>query len=183
MVAQSVQLKPQDIIVLLKLAVRRDTNWTYPQLAASLGLSVSEVHAGIRRAVLARLAFLKDPRAVAVNAQNLLEFLVHGVKYAFPVVRGPITRGHPTAHAAPVLRRAITGAEGIPPVWPDPEGPVRGEGFPPLYPSPSVVRALLADPPMYDAAALVDAIRGGSARERKIAADLLGRLLLGKGAR
>jgi len=42
----------------------------------------------------------------------------------------------------------------------------RVERFP-LYPEQAVLRAHLADRPMHDAAALVDAIRGGSARERQ----------------
>jgi hypothetical protein len=171
------QLKPQDVLVLLKLAVRNDPVWSYPQIAAALGMSASEVHAAIQRAVLARLAVIHQPRVIGVHSQNLLEFLLHGVKYAFPVVRGPITRGHPTGYAAPVLRNRIVHGEGLPPVWPDPEGTVRGESFSPLYPSQAAIRAILADPPMYDASALVDAIRGGSARERKVAAELLERLM------
>jgi hypothetical protein len=171
------QLKPQDVLVLLKLALREDGVWSYPRIAAELGMSASEVHAAMRRAVLAKLAVAQQPKGFSVHTKNLLEFLVHGAKYAFPVARGPVTRGHATAYAAPVLRNRITEGEGSPPVWPDPEGVVRGESFSPLYPSPAVIRAIVADPPMYDAAALVDAIRGGAARERQIATELLQRLL------
>jgi hypothetical protein len=171
------QLKPQDVLVLLKLALREDDAWSYPRLAVELGMSASEVHAAVRRAVLAKLAVPEQPKGFSVHSQNLLEFLVHGVKYAFPVVRGPVTRGHATSYAAPVLRSRIVEGEGLPPVWPDAEGTARGEAFSPLYPSQSVIRAILADPPMYDATALVDAIRGGSARERKVAVELLERLL------
>lgn len=177
MLAKAPQLKPQDVLVLLKLAVRNDTAWSYPQMAAALGLSASEVHAAVKRAVLARLAVIHQPRVVGVHPQNLVEFLVHGVKYAFPVVRGPITRGHPTGYAAPVLSARIMAGEGLPPVWADPEGTVRGESFSPLFPSQAVIRAIIADPPMYDATALVDAIRGGSARERQVATELLARLV------
>lgn len=177
MLAKTPQLKPQDVLVLLKLAVRNDAAWTYPQLAAGLGMSASEVHAAVQRAVLARLAVIQQPRTIGVHPQNLLEFLVHGAKYAFPAVRGPITRGHPTGYAAPVLRRLIAPGEELPPVWPDPEGTVRGESFSPLYPAEAVIKAILADPPMYDATALVDAIRGGSARERQVATGLLQRLV------
>ncbi|MFY3744883.1 hypothetical protein ACOQFB_13310 [Anaeromyxobacter sp. Red801] len=126
---------------------------------------------------MAKLAIAHEPKGFRVQSQNLLEFLVHGVKYAFPAVRGPSTRGHPTAHAAPALRTKIVNGDGLPPVWPDPEGPVRGESFSPLYASPSVLRAIVANPAMYEATALVDAIRGGSARERAMAIQLLERLL------
>ncbi len=177
MLLKAPQLKPQDVLVLLKLAVRNDAVWSYPQIAAALGMSASEVHAAVKRAVLARLAVVHQPKVIDAHHQNLLEFLVHGAKYAFPVVRGPITRGYPTGYAAPILRSRIVDGEGLPPVWPDPEGTVRGESFSPLYPSQAVIRAILADPPMYDATALVDAIRGGSARERQLAVEILEQLV------
>lgn len=177
MLPKAPQLKPQDVLVLLKLAVGGDDPWSYPRIAVELGMSASEVHAAMRRAVLAKLAVASQPKGFRVHAQNLIEFLVHGVKFAFPVARGPITRGHPTAYAAPVLRKRIVEGEGLPPVWPDPEGTVRGESFSALYPSQAVIRAILADPPMYDAVALVDAIRGGSARERQVATELLEQLV------
>lgn len=128
-------------------------------------MSASEVHAAVKRAVLAKLAVPDQPKGFSVHAQNLVEFLVHGAKYAFPVVRGPVTRGHATSYAAPVLRGRLVEGEGLPPIWPDPDGTTRGESFSPLYPSQAVLRAIVAGPPMYDASALVDAIRGGSARE------------------
>lgn len=171
------QLKPQDVLVLLKLLLREDGVWSYPRIAAELGMSGSEVHAAVKRALAAKLAVPQEPRRIEVQAQNLLEFLVHGAKYAFPVARGPVTRGHPTSYAAPALRRRLVENEGLPPVWPDPEGPVRGESFSPLYASQAVIRAILADSALYEAVALVDAIRGGTARERKAATELLERML------
>jgi hypothetical protein len=54
-----------------------------------------------------------------------------------------------------------------PPVWPDPEGSMRGYEFSPLY--SSVSHACKVDPNLYELLALVDAIRDGRARERKIA--------------
>jgi hypothetical protein len=61
------------------------------------------------------------------------------------------------------------------PVWPDPEGEVRGEELRPLYRSaPGAARK---DPALYELLALVDAIRGGRARERNLAVEeLKGRL-------
>jgi len=183
MLAKAPQLKPQDVVVLLDLALRQGGDWTYPQVAAKLGMSASEVHAAIRRSVLARLAVAPPGKPISVNRRNLLEFLVHGARYAFPVVRGPATRGHPTSHAAPVLEKRIVDDAGLPPVWPDAAGPVRGESFSPLYPSASVVTAIVADRALYDAVALVDAIRGGSARERQVASGLLEKVLESEAAR
>jgi hypothetical protein len=60
---------------------------------------------------------------------------VHGVRYAYPLQRGAMTRGVPTAYAAPPLSEHIvmSAADAVP-VWPDPEGQVRGEAWSPLYP-------------------------------------------------
>jgi len=100
-----------------------------------------------------------------VNRRALLEFLVHGVKYVFPAVRGRTTRGIPTAHAAPPLAKQIVAAGELPPVWPDPHGSVRGETFMPLH--RSAVAAAKKDSKMYELLALVDAVRDGRARERR----------------
>lgn len=105
------------------------------------------------------------------NRAALLEFLTHGIKYAFPAKRGNLTRGMPTAHGAPPLAALIdSGGEPLP-VWPDPEGEVRGESFEPLY--RSAPKAARRDPQLYEILCLVDAIRGGRARERTLAEKLL----------
>jgi hypothetical protein len=127
-------------------------------------MSASEVHASLRRAALSGL-FREDSRAV--NRPALLEFLVHGVKYAFPPERHAITRGLPTAHAAPPLRDHFPASSEVPPVWADPAGSTRGEELEPLY--GSVPRAARADARLYELLALVDAVRAGRARERALA--------------
>lgn len=160
-------LKPQDIVVLLKLVALADQPWTFQRLAAELSISQSEVHAAVRRAVAARLMSGADSSAGRPLRQQLLEFLVHGVKYAFPPVRGEIIRGVPTGYAAPPLDKQIAGSSDPPPVWPYAEGSVRGYAFAPLY--RTVPEAALRDPALYELLALVDAIRDGRARERSLA--------------
>lgn len=164
-------LKPQDVVVLLKL-VGSGGEWSYPSLAHALGMSASEVHAAMIRAAESGLlnAVTKRP-----NRQALLEFLVHGLRYVFPAKRGAVTRGLPTAHAAPPLKGRIAASSDMVPVWPDPEGQVRGEELRPLY--RSVPGAARRDPALYELLALVDAIRGGRARERSLAAEELRRRL------
>jgi lambda repressor-like predicted transcriptional regulator len=44
-------LKPQDLYLLLVLASCRDRGTTYPELAELSGLSMSEVHAALSRAL------------------------------------------------------------------------------------------------------------------------------------
>jgi hypothetical protein len=48
-------LKPQDFLVALKLLALGERHWTYASLAYELGLSVSETHAAVRRALAAGL--------------------------------------------------------------------------------------------------------------------------------
>jgi hypothetical protein len=166
-----VSLKPQDVAVVLKLALQAAERPSYAQLAADLGLSASEAHAAVRRAQQVGLVDA-DRRP---NRTALLEFLVHGLKYVFAAVRGPVTRGMPTAHAAPPLEAELAGGGDLPPVWPSPEGTVRGEALEPLY--RSAVKAAQRDPQLYECLALIDAIRSGRARERKLAEQHLRNIL------
>jgi hypothetical protein len=160
-------LKPQDIVVALKLVVLREQKWTYVQLAYELGMSQAEVHAGIKRLFAAGLVMKDSLAQVRPVNQALEEFLVHGIKYAFPPVRSGITRGMVTSSSAPPLDKEFVQSEDLPPVWPDPEGPIRGQEFSPLY--RSVPKAAQIDRQLYELLVLVDAIRGGRARERDIA--------------
>lgn len=166
-------LKPQDIVVLLKLIVAKSRDWSFASLAAELFMSPSEVHAGIKRATAARL--YDDSRKMPVR-KNLEEFLVHGVKYAYPPQHGALTRGIPTGYAAYPLNELLTlGANDVPPVWSHPEGEVRGYEFSPLY--KSAPAAAMKDKDLYAMLSLLDAIRDGRARERELAIkELINRL-------
>ena len=162
-------LKPQDTLVLLKLTgidnVARRT-WTYGALALELSMSPAEVHAATIRAVAASLASRKAGKVVPVIS-NLEEFLIHGLKYVFVPERGELTRGMPTGVAAPPLREKFQPGKDPPPVWPDPEGSARGVAFSPIY--KAAPKAARRDPFLYELLVLVDAIRGGRARERSVA--------------
>ena len=159
-------LKPQDICVLLKIAALEHAPWSYSQLAYELAMSASEVHAGVKRSLEASLIKLDDGWGYP-DPGPLCEFLVHGLKYVFTPVRGGLTLGMPTAHAAPALSRLLPQSEGPPPVWPDPEGEVRGTEFSPLY--KSVPRAARRDARLYELLALVDAIRAGGGKAHDMA--------------
>jgi len=167
-------LKPQDILVLLKLVAQGNQPWSYNGLAVELGMSPSEVHGAIKRAIAANLAVEFD-RLIQPNFRNLEEFLIHGLRYVFVPDRGQMTRGMPTAHAALPLSRNMVQDQEPPPVWPDSEGDIRGMLFSPLY--RSVPQAAKRDPVLYELLALVDGLRGGRAREREIAAKELRRRL------
>ena len=159
-------LKPQDIVFLLKLVAIGKKPWSFNKLALELEMSPSEVHAGAKRAIAAQLA-IKENDIIRPNIRNLEEFLLHGIRYVFVPERGSLQRGKPTAYAAEPLSSYIVDSGDPPPVWPDPEGSIRGESFSPLYKSAPI--AAKNDPKLYELLALVDAIRGGQAREREIA--------------
>ena len=159
-------LKPQDVLFLLKLVALGKEPWTFNKLSIELGMSPSEVHAASKRVIAARLA-IKDGNSIWPNIQNLEDFLLHGIQYVFIPERGQLNRGMPTAYASAPLDSYFVEDNEPPPVWPDPEGDVRGESFSPLYKSaPSAAKK---DSKLYQLLALVDAIRGGRARERDIA--------------
>ena len=96
---------------------------------------------------------------------------VHVVKYVFPPQICGESRGVPTAWAGPPLVSMLAEADGLPPVWPDPEGDRRGIALEPLH--SSVPRLARHDPRLGEALALVDGIRIGDARVRGLATELL----------
>ncbi len=106
-------------------------------------------------------------RSRRIRRKPFLEFLLHGVPYVFAASPGEVTRGMPTAWAAPVLAAQLTQSEGMSPVWPSPAGNVQGIAVKPLY--RSVIKAVQRNPELYDLLALVDALRMGRARERRMA--------------
>ena len=159
-------LKSQDILLLLKLVSIKNNEWSFNKIAIELGMSPSEVHAASKRAVKAKLA-IKQEGQVRPIIRNLLEFLTFGIQYVFVPERSGLVRGVPTAHAVEPLVSHFVSNNEPPPVWPDPEGEVRGESFSPLY--RSAPYASKSDPELYQLLALVDAVRGGRAREQEIA--------------
>jgi len=161
-------LKPQDVVILLKLIAIGKAPWSYGPLAVSLWMSPSEVHAGVKRTIAARLASKRKDRAIP-NARNLEEFIIHGLPYVFVPELGEVTRGMPTSYAGPPLSSLFDASDDLPPVWPDKSGEVKGQAFSPLY--KSVPQAAREDDTLYALLTLVDAIRGGRAREKSMAVE------------
>lgn len=168
------RLKPQDVVVALKFCVYGSNRPPFAQIAADLGMSASEVHGAVKRAQAAHL--LHGPEMLdRPNVSAIEEFLIHGIRYAFPAERGGPTRGVPTSYAAEPLSQLIAPGDEPIPVWPHPEGNKRGIAFTPLYKTVPV--AALRDLLLYKYLALVDAIRDGRTRERKLAEQELSKLL------
>ena len=159
-------LKPQDLAIALKLVALKGQWLPYAALGAAMRLSRFEAHAAVQRLMAARLVADIQGRPRPVLAA-LRAFVIYGAPYAYPAVRGEMTRGFPTAHGVAPLKDAIVAANELPPVWPHPEGVARGPGLLPLY--ASLPLAARDDPALYVLLALFDALRAGQARERGLA--------------
>jgi len=169
------ELKPQDIVVALKLFTHGTERLSMQRLGALLGLSSSRIHESIHRLARANLAKRLGPGRYRPNTANLIEFIVHGLKYAFVPEIGEYTRGIPTAAYAPPLSEELPASDEPPYVWPDPEGAVQGISFSPLH--RCIPKAIRQDARLYELLAMVDSIRGGRIRDRRMAIDRISRSL------
>lgn len=155
-------MKPQDIVLLLKVIALNSDNWQQIPLAQSLKMSQSEVSQSVARS---KYASLLDDSGKRVMRQALMDFLQYGMAVVFPVKPGAVVRGLPTAHSAAPLNKEISSGEEY--VWPYAKGQVRGHGIVPLY--SSVPQAAMEDEKLYALLALADALRVGRAREKNLA--------------
>jgi hypothetical protein len=166
--SQQPSLRPADVAVALRLA--GEPGEGYEALSGALAISLGAAHNSVGRLEQAGLVV---PESRDVDRRSLLEFLVHGARFAFYPVVGPEGRGVPTAHAAPPLSDDIVGDTAF--VWPSARGSARGTTLTPLYAgAPETVETA---PEVYRALALVDALRVGRVRERRLAREHLERLL------
>lgn len=159
-------MKPQDIVILLKILLWQDRKWRQLDLALELGVSQGEINFALNRLVKSGLL---DAKKLHPMKRALAEFLIHGLKYVYPAELGPLGRGMATAHFHDSLAKKLVTGDDHKIVWSDPEGKERGQLLEPLY--PSVPFAAKKDLELYEWLALIDAIRIGSARVQKIAAD------------
>ena len=63
-------LKPQDVLVMLKLVALKEKHWSYAWLGVNLDMSVSQLHSAIKRALSAKLA-VKQYDDIRPNIRNL----------------------------------------------------------------------------------------------------------------
>ncbi len=155
-------MRPHDIIILLKIVTYAEDNWYMKDVANELFISQSEVSQSLNRSLMAGLVSSNKKR---VMKSALFDFLVHGLKYVYPVRPERMVRGMKTSHSAPPLSNIILSSETY--VWPYAEGDARGFSVEPLH--PNVPKACLKDNKLYELLALVDALRIGSKREFNLA--------------
>lgn len=159
-------LKPQDILILLKICTLEGQDWFQHTLSEDLGISQSEISECLSRS---KYSGLIDASGKKVNVLGFLDFIQFGIKYVFPQQPGPIVRGIATAHSAPPLDKEIISDQNY--VWPYARGTVRGQAIQPLY--KTIPKAVLNDKKLHEVLALVDAIRVGKVREQQLAISLL----------
>ena len=155
-------MRPHDIVVLLKIAAKKDDPWFMKDLSHELGISASEISESLNRSAIAGL-ISKDKKQLMRLA--ILDFLAYGLRYVFPAMPGGMVKGIPTAHSAHPLADSIRSNTAY--VWAYPEGKVRGESVAPLH--ANLPQACAQDQLFYEYMALCDALRVGKAREKKLA--------------
>src|SRR5690348_17324813 len=97
------RLKPQDVVLALKLA-NPATPRSYVELGEAVRLSSAEAFQGVKRLELCRLYSRSLGR---VLRPQLLDLLVHGLPYVFPARVGRRAKGVPTAGSVEPLRDVL----------------------------------------------------------------------------
>jgi hypothetical protein len=159
-------MRPQDIVILLKILIFPKPDWQYRELASALGLSISEISESLTRS---HLAGLVDESKKIVHRQSLMEFIEHGLHYVFPQAPGTMVTGIPTAHSQAYFSARFASEFNY--VWPYDDGKMRGLSITPLY--KGVPKAVLADEKLHLLLAAIDIIRVGRMRELKEALAVL----------
>lgn len=164
-------LKPIDLLVGLKILTSKQ-DWTQMGIASALCISSSQVNAAIKQLIEGNLFSLRQGKPQPVYAA-LKEFILFGAPYCFPAKLAELTVGVPTAYAAKPLSDEISLGRDPIPVWPYAQGKSRGVALEPLH--RNVPKALLQfpDSDLHEILVLLDALRIGRAREKKMAQKLL----------
>jgi len=165
------QMKPQDVVLVLKIIAINTENWQQKPLADELKMSQSEVSQALARLQYSGL-MLENGKQVMRLA--LMDFLQYGISYVFPQKPGAIVRGIATAHSAPPLNNKIISNDNY--VWPYAKGNTKGQAINPLF--KSLPEAIEKDEKFYQLIALVDALRVGRKREKEMAIVALKKLIL-----
>jgi hypothetical protein len=139
------------------------------QLANVLHVDHTLVHRALKRA---EAAGLYAPISKAVNRADFEELMTHAARFIAPAKLGELTRGVPAAWATEPISGIIHQPDREPPpVWPDARGKVRGQALEPLH--PAAVRASRESRALARLLSIIDSLRAGDIRVRKVAANVL----------
>lgn len=163
-------VRSQDVVVAAGLLALGEAPGAQATLARLIELPPSRVSESVRRLAENGL-YARSLRRL--RHARLLDFLTHGVPWMFPAEPGPVARGVPTSHSGPVLDALIAAGQAY--VWPSDAGDVDGRCVEPIH--PTAVPLALALPDAYKLLSLVDAMRVGRVREKRLASDALREML------
>lgn len=100
------------------------------------------------------------------------QLVLRRLRVIAPAPLGELTRGVPAAWAAQPIATTIRQPKSeSPPVWPDPLGAVRGQTLQPLH--PAAAQASRDTPQLASLLSIIDSLRAGDTRVRKVAAAAL----------
>lgn len=161
-------VKKPDVYVLSGL-LAHDGEWSYRSLADRLHVPHPVVQRALARAQEAGL-YSGDRREV--HLPHIEEFAIHALRFIAPAKLGGLVPGVLAAWAAEPMASAIhSSGEEPPPVWPHVEGRVRGQAIEPLH--AAAPEAVDDWPELGEILALLDSLRAGDPRIRRVAEDLL----------
>lgn len=165
-------VKKSDIYVLSGL-LAQDGDWSYRSLADRLHVPHPVVQRALSRA---QDADLYSGERREVHVPHFEEFAIHALRFVAPAQLGALVPGVPAAWVAEPMASAIhSSGDEPPPVWPYARGRVRGQAIEPLH--PAAPEAVEGWPELGEILALLDSLRAGDPRVRRVAEDLLVRLL------
>jgi hypothetical protein len=165
-------VKGSNVYVLAGLFAH-DRAWSYRSLAERLRVPHSFVQRALERAKGAEL-YSADRREV--HLPHCEEFALHALRFVAPARLGVLTPGVLAAWAAEPMAGAIrSSGDEPPPVWPYAHGRVRGQAIEPLH--SAAPEAAENWPELGEVLTLLDSLRAGDIRVRKVAGDLLSKML------
>jgi hypothetical protein len=161
-------LRSTDLYVLTGALAIQGDKWSLRRLADKLYVDHTVVSRSLKRTAEAGLY---QPANRRVNPANFAELMIHAARFIAPAPLGGMTRGFNAAWAAaPISDLLRQAGKEPPPVWPSALGVHRGQRLEPLH--PGAVSAS-ADPALGALLAIVDCLRAGDARVRKVATSVL----------
>jgi hypothetical protein len=169
-------VKRADVYVLAGLLVEEE-QWTYRSLAERLRVPHPVVQRGLERG---GSAGIYSAGRREVHLPHFEEFAVHALRFVAPVELGRIVPGVPAAWAAePIASQIHSSADEPLPVWPYASGKVRGQAIEPLHRAAPEAAGDWRE--LGEILALLDSLRAGELRIRKVAGELLAARLRERG--
>ncbi|MDE3185097.1 MAG: hypothetical protein KGM16_16935 [Bacteroidota bacterium] len=141
-------MRPQDIVVSLKIMVRGSNPWRHLDLTNELFIGQSEISESLNRNAISGLLNAEKKK---VHGHALMEFIEHGLRYIYPASPGAMVNGIYTAHSYPFMQQKF--ATEVNYVWPAERGRVRRFSIEPLY--KDVVKAVMSDEKLYKMLVLI----------------------------